>query len=80
MPNSNSVRQPSAVLDENGKKTFRYMKALPVADICLQCHGPVEGLDAGLKAKLAALYPDDHAVGYGKGQIRGALTVKRLLP
>jgi hypothetical protein len=36
-------------------------------------------VDASLKSQLAASYPHDQAFGYEKGQIRGALTVKRPL-
>lgn len=71
--------EKSEVVQIDGKPVFRYMKALPVGDVCLKCHGPAEGLDAGLKAKLAENYPHDQATGYSKGQIRGALTVKRPL-
>ena len=71
--------EKSEVVTINGKPVFRYMKALPVADVCMKCHGPAEGLDAGLRAKLAENYPHDQATGYTKGQIRGALTVKRPL-
>lgn len=67
------------IVQIDGKPVFRYIKALPVADVCLTCHGPAEGLDAGLKAKLAETYPHDRATGYVKGEIRGALTVKRPL-
>lgn len=67
------------VVEEGGKHYFRYAKGLPVADVCLKCHGPVDSLDAGLKEKLAATYPHDQAVGYSKGQLRGILSVKRLL-
>lgn len=63
----------------DGKQVFRYMKALPVADVCLKCHGPADSLDAGLKAELAKSYPHDLATGYATGQVRGALTVKRPL-
>jgi hypothetical protein len=31
-------------------------------------------------AKLRELYPDDRAVGYSPGQIRGAVTLKKALP
>ena len=55
------------------------MKALPVGDVCLNCHGPADKLDAGLKAELGKYYPHDQATGYAKGQSRGALTVKRPL-
>jgi hypothetical protein len=71
--------EKSEVVSIDGKPVFRYMKALPVGDVCLKCHGPADGLDAGLKAKLAESYPHDQATGYSKGQIRGALTVKRPL-
>ena len=71
--------EKSEVVTINGKPVFRYMKALPVADVCMKCHGPAEGLDAGLRAKLAESYPHDQATGYTPGQIRGALTVKRPL-
>jgi hypothetical protein len=71
--------EKSEIVTIDGKQVFRYMKALPVGDVCLKCHGPADGLDAGLKAKLAESYPHDQATGYTKGQIRGALTVKRPL-
>lgn len=61
-------------------KVFRYMKALPVQEACLNCHGDAAGLSPELKTKLASLYPNDKATGYKIGDIRGALTVKRPLP
>lgn len=71
--------EKSEIVTVDGKQVFRYMKALPVGEVCLKCHGPVERMDNGLKAKLAESYPHDQATGYTKGQIRGALTVKRPL-
>ena len=71
--------EKSEIVTIDGKQVFRYMKALPVADVCLNCHGPADKLDAGLKAELGKYYPHDQATGYAKGQIRGALTVKRPL-
>lgn len=71
--------EKSEIVTLDGKQVFRYMKALPVGDVCLNCHGAAENFDASLKAKLAESYPHDQATGYSKGQIRGALTVKRPL-
>lgn len=71
--------EKSEIVTLDGKPVLRYMKALPTGDVCLKCHGPAESLDARLKAKLAESYPHDQATGYTKGQIRGALTVKRPL-
>ncbi|MBK7954132.1 MAG: DUF3365 domain-containing protein [Candidatus Accumulibacter sp.] len=67
------------VIAADGKRSYRYMKALPVAEVCLSCHGPADSLPADLKAALARDYPQDHATGYSAGQVRGALTVIRPL-
>ncbi|NML25578.1 Tll0287-like domain-containing protein [Zoogloea dura] len=67
------------VFTENGKPVFRYMRAIPVGDVCLKCHGPVESIEPALKQVLEGTYPGDRAFGYAKGQIRGALTVRRPL-
>ncbi|MBS0355193.1 MAG: DUF3365 domain-containing protein [Proteobacteria bacterium] len=67
------------VISENGKQVYRYIKAIPVGDVCLACHGAREGLDTALKEQLARSYPHDRAVDYQLGQIRGALSVQRPL-
>ncbi len=66
-----------AVLEESGRKEFRYMKALPVQQVCLACHGASESLAPEVSERLHALYPDDKAVGYALGQIRGAMTIRK---
>ncbi len=71
--------EKSEITTIDGKPVLRYMKALPVGDVCLKCHGPADTLDSGLKNVLTTTYPHDQATGYAKGQIRGALTVKRPL-
>ncbi len=63
----------------DGKKMFRYMRAIPVGDVCLSCHGDPADIAPELKAELARTYPQDRATGYAKGQIRGALTIERPL-
>lgn len=67
------------IVSEGGQRLVRYMKALPTQAVCLNCHGTPERLTPAVRARLEALYPEDHATGYGEGQIRGALTVKRPL-
>ena len=61
------------VVEQNDKKQLRFMKALPTGGLCLTCHG--SNIDAGLQTKLDALYPEDKAVGYELGQVRGAIVV-----
>jgi len=59
--------------EHDGKKVFRYMKAIPTAEVCLTCHG--SDIAEPLAAKINSLYPDDMATGFAVGDIRGAFTV-----
>lgn len=61
------------VVDSNGTKTFRYMKAIPLFGPCYNCHGAVK---PELKSEITRLYPNDKAVGFEVGDVRGAFTVK----
>ena len=65
------------VVEKNGIRTFRFMKAIPVAEPCLTCHG--ETIKEPVKARLAELYPEDRATGYKIGDIRGAFTLSKPL-
>jgi hypothetical protein len=60
-----------------GQAQQRYMRALPVQQMCLACHGPADSLSPAVSAQLKALYPDDQGVGYRVGELRGAITLKR---
>lgn len=65
------------VLVEGGQKVQRYMRALPTQPLCLACHGDTAQLSPAVSARLKELYPNDLAVGYAVGQIRGAMTIRR---
>jgi hypothetical protein len=56
---------------------FRFMKAVPTAKVCLQCHGG--DLAPDVTEALAKLYPADRAVGFKEGDIRGAFVVVKAL-
>ncbi|HSN19730.1 MAG TPA: DUF3365 domain-containing protein [Usitatibacter sp.] len=71
--------EKAEVVSENGVRTYRYMKALPTAPLCLQCHGDPAQLSPAVRERLASLYPADRAVGYRPGEIRGAITLKKPL-
>jgi hypothetical protein len=64
-----------AVVDEGGKKYFRYMKAIPLGGVCSNCHGPV--LKPEVVEKLDKYYPDDKARGFQVGDLRGAFTIRQ---
>lgn len=61
------------VVEQDGKKVFRFMKAIPTGEVCLKCHG--ESIAEPAKAKLDELYPGDKARGFKLGDIRGAFTI-----
>ena len=43
---------------------------------CLKCHGTIDQLGDGVAEAVAAEYPHDLSMGYKKGDIRGAWTIK----
>lgn len=65
------------VVEVNGKKQYRFMKAIGTAEMCLNCHGAT--LKPDVAAKLDGLYPSDQARGFSIGDIRGAFTLKKNL-
>ncbi len=65
----------SEIANVNGVRTFRFMKAIPTGEPCLTCHG--SEVSEPVKAKLATLYPNDQAIGFKAGDIRGAFTLSK---
>ncbi|MBX2836296.1 MAG: DUF3365 domain-containing protein [Gammaproteobacteria bacterium] len=63
----------STVVESDGKKQLRFMKALPTGGVCLACHG--QELSSEVQTVLKDLYPDDKATGYSLGENRGAIVV-----
>ena len=62
------------VVEQNGKRLFRYMKAIPTAEKpCLLCHG--SHIEPEVAKELDKLYPHDQARGFKAGDIRGAFTI-----
>ena len=69
----------SEVVVEPAGSYFRYMKAIPVGQACLTCHGPVENIPGAVRAKLGGEYPHDLGVNYRLGEVRGAVSIKKPL-
>lgn len=57
--------------------TFRYMKAIPMGEGCLACHG--SDVDPDTMGTISSLYPEDKATGFGVGTVRGAFTLRKEL-
>lgn len=65
------------IVEQDGRKVFRLMKAIIVQKPCLQCHGT--DIKQEVRDAIEASYPKDDATGFKLGQLRGAFTVKKLL-
>ena len=70
---------------------FRYMRSITMPGMpneppnlpCLLCHGAQDQIAPGVEARVAEFYPHDQAMGYAKGDMRGAWSIKiplRALP
>ncbi len=66
------------IVEEDGRRMFRMVKAIPTGEICLVCHGGAE-VKPEVEARLAELYPDDRARGFRPGEMRGVFTLSKLL-
>lgn len=77
---SPATLERAEVVPEDGKPVLRYMRALPVQPLCLNCHGPRERMSPAVLSQLQTLYPHDQGVGYAAGQIRGAMTIRKPQP
>ena len=67
------------VVKENDHQYLRYMKPIKVGAPCLNCHGSEEQISTEIKQLISQRYPDDKAVGYSRGDLRGAVSIKKLM-
>ena len=65
------------VVQSDSGEAYRYMQAIPTAEVCLACHG--SDIEPGLAESIDQAYPDDQARGYAVGDIRGAFTLSKPL-
>ena len=67
----------SEIIMEGSAKYYRYMKPLGTMDVCLACHGDDQAVSTPVQARLTEAYPHDKARGYSKGDLRGAISIKK---
>jgi len=68
-------KEVTEVVSDGAGSRLRYLRPLVIKSTCLQCHGDVESMDPELRTLLEERYPDDQAVGYKQGDLRGAVSV-----
>ena len=67
------------IISENGSKHLRYMKPIFIQAECLNCHGSETDMHQETKELLAEKYPKDKAVNYKLGDLRGAVSLKKVV-
>lgn len=67
------------VVTEPAGKFVRYMRVLPMAPVCMHCHGPADQISESIRNQLGHDYPHDKATGVALGRVRGAVTYKKPL-
>ncbi len=60
------------VVDMNS--SYRVYKALPMMKPCMSCHG--DAVSAEVKSVIAQKYPNDLAVGFKEGDLRGVIVTE----
>lgn len=71
--------EKTQIVSDSDGRWFRYLKAIPTQQMCLQCHGQDYQISDGVKALLTKEYPSDQATGYSAGMVRGAISIKQKL-
>jgi len=67
------------ITTEGDYKYLRYLKPIIIQAECLNCHGNKADMMPRVKDLIAQKYPDDTAFGYRVGDLRGAISIKKLI-
>lgn len=65
--------------ESNGIKSVRYLKPILIQAPCLNCHGQKENIIPEVMAIIDQKYPNDKATGYNLKDLRGAISIKKVL-
>ncbi len=65
-----------SIVTEDSIRIFRYMKPILVGEMCLSCHGERGKVKDLVNEAIHLRYPNDKAIDYKAGELRGAISVK----
>lgn len=65
------------IVEEGEFKYLRYVKPILVQAECLNCHGSENEIMPEVKQLISQAYPDDKAIGYKIGDLRGVVSLKK---
>jgi hypothetical protein len=73
---SPEMLRSARLLDRDGTQTVHFMQAIPTFDTCPACHG--KQIAPEVTTAINELYPQDQAIGYEVGDIRGAFSLYKV--
>lgn len=62
------------------REKFRFYRPIRTNELCGGCHGDPSSFVAGLSEELRKLYPEDKAIGYKNGELRGMFAIEVMWP
>lgn len=68
-------RIPQSYIQSVSAAEVRFYKPLVIAPFCTQCHGGANQIEPRVQKILDERYPEDRAVGYKSGDLRGVIRV-----
>lgn len=71
----NDQSENFTIVQTDSGTVARYLKPIIVQSVCLSCHGPEQSVTEEIRRTLKKRYPDDRALGYAVGDLRGAVSV-----
>jgi hypothetical protein len=72
------AEEAEVVVEDEGP-VLRFLRPIMIAEPCLACHGDPGAIDPAVLELIRTRYPEDLAVGYSAGELRGAISVRVLL-
>lgn len=71
----------SVVTRSDGARELRYLRPIVFpGGLCARCHGTPDEVGEDVRAALRRRYPDDQAIGFRPGDLRGAISIRVPLP
>jgi hypothetical protein len=68
---SDSTAKTATVVERDATGSIHYYKPIIMQAMCLNCHGNKEQIQLGTLKMIKSKYPDDAAIGYKEGNVRG---------
>jgi len=71
------IKAQYRIVNHNNKKAIEFISPIATAGLCLNCHG--RNITPKIIEEINNLYPEDQAVGYQVGDVRGGFVLLRYL-